>query len=164
MLTKILLILIAIITILIVLGTHTLQYADHVDLRALAFSIFPKAVKTTTDGQHNDKSVEGMTHQRSEPDKKSVHAADPDSELKSSSKSSFCSSTPNDKSELERKCGKLTAKNCKDIDCCLLLNGAKCVTGDADGPTFASDHLSSSTPGDDFWYYKKSCYGKKCPS
>jgi len=161
MFTKVLVTILAIVIILIVLGTHVLQYADHVDLRALAFSIFPKTVRTSTDGSV-DNMTEGMSSQHSKPNKESVHASDPASDMKSSSKSTFCSSTPNDKSELERKCGKLTNKNCKDIDCCVLLNGAKCVTGNQDGPTFATDH-SSSTPGDDYWYYKTSCYGKKCP-
>jgi hypothetical protein len=165
LLTKVLLIALALVSILIVLGTHTLQYADPKDLRALAFSILPMAVKTSTDslsGKPTDNVVEGMNTGHDEPDKESVHAADPASDMKKSSKGSFCSSTPNDKSELERKCGKLTKGNCKTIDCCVLLNGAKCVTGDKHGPTFASDH-SSEKPGDDYWYYKKDCYGASCP-
>jgi len=171
LLTKILLIALALVSILIVVGTHTLQYADPEELRALAFSILPMAVKTSTDAsagtQSNpnslgDSVIEGMTSEHSEPSKESVHAADPASDMKKTSKGSFCSSTPNDKSELERKCGKLTKANCKTIDCCVLLNGAKCVTGDKHGPTFASDH-SSEKPGDDYWYYKKDCYGASCP-
>jgi hypothetical protein len=166
MLTKILLIIVAIVSILIVLGTHTLQYADHIDLRALAFSVLPMAVKTTTDASARTNEgvvVESMTDQHSEPNKESVHAADPSTDLKSSTKGAFCTSTPNDKSELERKCKKLTDKNCENISCCVLLNGTKCVTGDQHGPTFESDHRST-TPGDDYWYYKKSCYGGKCPT
>ena len=168
LLTKTLLIALALVSILIVIGTHTLQYADPEELRALAFSILPMAVKTSTDAvagtQSNptDNIVEGMNSEHSEPSKESVHAANPASDMKKSSKGSFCSSTPNDKSELERKCGKLTKANCKNIDCCVLLNGAKCVTGDEHGPTFASDHKSDK-PGDDYWYYKKDCYGASCP-
>jgi len=171
LLTKFLLIALALVSILIVLGTHTLQYADPADLRALAFSILPMAVKTSTDATASTQSkltslgapvVEGMNTEHSEPSKESVHAADPASDMKTSSKGSFCTSTPNDKSELERKCGKLTKANCKNIDCCVLLNGAKCVTGDEHGPTFASDHKSDK-PGDDYWYYKKDCYGASCP-
>jgi len=168
LLTKFLLIILALVSILIVLGTHTLQYANPEDLRTLAFSILPMAVKTGTDASSGTQSnptdnvVEGMNTTHSEPDKESVHAADPASDMKTSSKGSFCTSTPNDKSELERKCGKLTKANCKTINCCVLLNGAKCVTGDEHGPTFASDH-SSEKPGDDYWYYKKNCYGASCP-
>jgi hypothetical protein len=171
LLTKILLIALAIISILIVLGTHTLQYADPEDLRALAFSILPMAVKTSTDASAGTQSnptslgdpvIEGMGTDQNEPNKESVHAADPASDMKTSSKGSFCTSTPNDKSELERKCGKLTKGNCKTMDCCVLLNGAKCVTGDEHGPTFASDHKSDK-PGDDYWYYKGDCYGNTCP-
>lgn len=163
--TKILLVLLTIVSILIILGTHTLQYTNQADLQALAFSILPMAVKTSTDataGQPNDNVVEGMNTEHSEPDKESVHAADPASDMKTTSKGSFCTSTPNDKSELERKCGKLTKSNCKTMDCCVLLNGTKCVTGDEHGPTFASDHKSDK-PGDDYWYYKRDCYGNTCP-
>jgi hypothetical protein len=159
--TKFLLISLALISILIVLGTHTLQYADPTELRALAFSILPMAVKTSTDASAGTPVIEGMASD-SEPNKESVHAADPATDMKTSSKGSFCTSTPNDKSELERKCGKLTKRNCKTIDCCVLLNGAKCVTGDEHGPTFASDHKSDK-PGDDYWYYKGDCYGNTCP-
>ena len=165
LLTKVLLIALALVSILIVLGTHTLQYANPEDLRALAFSILPMAVKTSTDslsGKPTDNVVEGMNTGHDEPSKESVHAADPASDMKTSSKGSFCTSTPNDKSELERKCGKLTKSNCKTMDCCVLLNGAKCVTGDEHGPTFASDHKSDK-PGDDYWYYKGDCYGNTCP-
>jgi hypothetical protein len=165
LLTKVLLIALALISILIVLGTHTLQYANPEDLRALAFSILPMAVKTSTDslsGKPTDNVVEGMNTGQDEPSKESVHAADPAADMKTSSKGSFCTSTPNDKSELERKCGKLTKRNCKTMNCCVLLNGAKCVTGDEHGPTFASDHKSDK-PGDDYWYYKGDCYGNTCP-
>jgi len=159
--TKILLVSLAIVSILIVLGTHTLQYANPEDLRALAFSILPMAVKTSTDATTGN-IVEGLTTDPSEPNKESVHAANPAEDLNVTSKGSFCTSTANDKSELERKCGKLTKANCKDVKCCVLLNGAKCVTGDAHGPTFESDHKSDK-PGDDYWYYKKNCYGASCP-
>lgn len=162
--TKILLVILVIVTILIIMGKQTLQYADPEDLRALAFSIFPTAIKTSTDASTGKPNVvEGMNTEHSEPSKESVYAANPRKELDVSSKDSFCNSKQNDKSELERKCGKLTKNNCKDIDCCVLLNGAKCVTGDIHGPTFESDHKSDK-PGDDYWYYKGQCYGDKCPS
>jgi hypothetical protein len=159
--TKLLLGSLAIVSILIILGTHTLQYTNPEDLRALAFSILPMAVKTSTDATTAN-IVEGMNTEHNEPSKESVHAAKPAEDMNVNSKGSFCTSTANDKSELERKCGKLTKSNCKDIKCCVLLNGTKCVTGDAHGPTFESDHKSDK-PGDDYWYYKKDCYGKSCP-
>ena len=170
MLTKMLIAALAIICILIVLGTHVLQYADQVDLRALAFSILPTTIKTSTDasvagasasGASVPQQREGMTNDVSTPDKKSVHEASPSSELNTSPKDAFCTSTPNDKSELERKCGKLTRNTCKDMDCCVLLNGSKCVTGDKYGPTFADDKPEAKA-GDDYRYYKKACFGK-CP-
>lgn len=158
LLTKILLVSLVFVSILIILGTQTLEYANPQHIRTLAFSILPTAVKTSTDATSAN-IVEGMNTERSEPSKESVHAANPAEDLKVTSKGSFCTSDANDKSELERKCGKLTKTNCKDISCCVLLNGAKCVTGDSHGPTFESDHKS----GDDYWYYKEKCFGKSCP-
>ena len=159
--TKLLLACLVVVGILIILGTHTLEYASPEHIRTLAFSILPTAIKTSTDAT-NGYMVEGMNTQHSEPSKESVHSAKPSEDLKVTNKDSFCTSTANDKSELERKCGKLTKANCKDIKCCVLLNGAKCVTGDVHGPTFESDHKSEKT-GDDYWYYKGECYGKSCP-
>lgn len=163
LLTKILLAILVIISILIIMGTQTLQYVNTEDLRTLAFSILPTAVKTSTDASTGKNNiVEGMNTEHSKPSKESVHSANPKKDLHIDNKDAFCNSTKNDKSELERKCGNLTKNNCKDIDCCVLLNGAKCVTGDVHGPTFESDHKSDK-PGDDYWYYKGQCYGDKCP-
>ena len=86
--TKFLLISLAIVSILIVLGTHTLHYANPEDLRALAFSILPMAVKTSTDATTGN-IVEGMSTESSEPSKESVHAAKPSDDLKVTSKGSF---------------------------------------------------------------------------
>ena len=159
--TKILLVSLVFVSILLILGTQTLEYASPEHLRTLAFSILPTNIRTSTDATTGT-IVEGMNTEHSEPSKESVHAAKPADDLKVTSKGSFCTSDSNDKSELERKCGKLTKANCKDISCCVLLNGAKCVTGDSHGPTFESDHKSEK-PGDDYWYYKGECFGKSCP-
>lgn len=100
--TKLLLGSLAIVSILIILGTHTLQYTNPEDLRALAFSILPMAVKTSTDATTAN-IVEGMNTEHNEPSNESVHAAKPAEDMNVNSKGSFCTSTANDKSELERK-------------------------------------------------------------
>ena len=94
--------------------------------------------------------------------KKSLDNASP-SEMHTSPKQTFCESNEDDKEDLEKKCSSLTKKNCKSVDCCILLNGVKCVTGDMTGPSYENRHVNKETPGDDYWYYKNKCYGKKCP-
>jgi len=61
----------------------------------------------------------------------------------------FCkqySALPDD---LEKKCNTLTKENCHATDCCVFLNGKKCVAGGKRGPTF----LSSGEKDIDVLYY-----------
>ena len=57
---------------------------------------------------------------------------------------------------LNNKCGTLTAANCNATDCCIWANGAKCVAGDANGPTFINGVSSDA----EYYSYKYKCYGK----
>ena len=50
---------------------------------------------------------------------------------------SFCSIYNGD--ELETKCNALTQQGCSKVSCCGYLNGSKCVSGSASGPTFLTD-------------------------
>lgn len=50
---------------------------------------------------------------------------------------SFCSSYNG--AELETKCNALTRQGCAKVACCGYLNGSKCVSGSASGPTFLSN-------------------------
>ena len=50
---------------------------------------------------------------------------------------SFCSSYNG--AELEQKCNGLTRQGCAKVSCCGYLNGSKCVSGSASGPTFLSE-------------------------
>lgn len=50
---------------------------------------------------------------------------------------SFCSSYNG--AELETKCNALTRQGCAKVACCGYLNGSKCVSGSASGPTFLSE-------------------------
>jgi hypothetical protein len=49
---------------------------------------------------------------------------------------SLCSLYASQPQVLNGKCGTLTEKNCNATSCCIWLNGASCVAGDASGPTF----------------------------
>jgi hypothetical protein len=59
---------------------------------------------------------------------------------------------------LNNKCATLTPENCNATDCCIWANGAKCVAGNAKGPTFINGVSSDA----DYYSYKYKCYGN-CP-
>ena len=48
----------------------------------------------------------------------------------------FCEHHRGRAHELEDACGELSHSNCMKTDCCVYLNGDKCVAGDKNGPTF----------------------------
>ena len=76
---------------------------------------------------------------------------------------SFCRATSDNIEEMEEKCGKLTNDNCKNMDCCVLLNGAKCVSGTSHGPSYPPPPLPPPADpamiGKDYYYYKNKCHG-----
>jgi len=126
--------LLCIIVILIIMDNSVLQYVE-------GSSVIGEYLKLTEGFDTYSKS-----DKRS---KKSLDNASP-SEMHTSPKQTFCESNEDDKEDLEKKCS-------------ILLNGVKCVTGDMTGPSYENRHVNKETPGDDYWYYKNKCYGKKCP-
>lgn len=56
---------------------------------------------------------------------------------------SFCNKFEKDSSELEGACNRLTSKNCKESNCCVLVNGNKCSAGGITGPTFTLSKTST---------------------
>jgi len=69
----------------------------------------------------------------------------------------FCKMN-SDPIERNNQCSTLTTENCNQTDCCIVLNGKKCVAGDARGPTFQTDATGKDI---DYAYYsyKNTCYG-----
>ncbi len=69
----------------------------------------------------------------------------------------FCKTNTNPV-ELNNACSSLTAENCNLTDCCVLLQGNKCVAGNALGPTNQVDEKGQDI---DYAYYsyKNQCYG-----
>lgn len=78
--------------------------------------------------------------------------------LHSDYKEDICSKPGQSQTELNEKCKKLSSSNCKIPSCCVLINGTKCLAGNATGPTFLTDE------GKDldykFYYHRNKCYGK----
>ena len=60
--------------------------------------------------------------------------------------------------QLNSTCSQLTADNCNLTDSCVLVNGKKCMAGDANGPTMNVDNNGQDI---DYAYYtyKSECYG-----
>ena len=54
---------------------------------------------------------------------------------KNANSNGFCSADP---PTLEKKCNKLSKKNCKYMSCCGLLNKTTCVAGNNSGPNYQS--------------------------
>lgn len=55
-------------------------------------------------------------------------------------------------------CEDLTDKNCNKASCCVLLNGDKCVSGSADGPTFKTS--KGEKVNVDYYYHQNRLYGE----
>lgn len=70
----------------------------------------------------------------------------------------FCETLIHNSENREKACGKLTKENCQVSDCCVFLNGKKCVAGNAHGPVYRSDDEKNKINVDNY-YYKKKCYG-----
>ena len=69
--------------------------------------------------------------------------------------SGFCSQP----GSIETNCSALTTNQCASTTCCVLLGGSKCVGGDANGPTLASNYSDVQIHNKDFYYYQGKCYG-----
>lgn len=70
----------------------------------------------------------------------------------------FCKINKVDPSKLYNQCSTLTSENCNATDCCIWVNGTKCVAGDASGPTYISGIKTDA----DYYSYKYQCYGGGC--
>jgi len=70
--------------------------------------------------------------------------------LNSDYKKDICSANLGDYKTINEKCNALSNENCKYLSCCVLLNGNKCVAGDANGPTYLTDQGNEI----DYDYYK----------
>jgi len=77
--------------------------------------------------------------------------------LNSSFKDDICVKYVGNNVALNEKCQELSADNCKIPDCCVLVNGNKCVAGNANGPIFLTDDGESTDYS--YYYHKSICYG-----
>jgi hypothetical protein len=71
----------------------------------------------------------------------------------------FCANFMNDPVSLEQKCNAIDKNTCASTGCCALLGGAKCVAGNAEGPTYKSNYGDPTILNKDFYYFQGKCYG-----
>lgn len=76
-------------------------------------------------------------------------------------KRGFCKNNQTDAAKLEKGCNNLSRDNCNTVNCCVYLNGSKCVAGDKTGPTFSTDN-SGKTVDVDTYYFRNKCHGPGC--
>ena len=51
----------------------------------------------------------------------------------------------------------MSAENCKLTDCCILLNGTKCIAGNTSGPIFLTE--DGVEVDQRYFFFKETCYG-----
>lgn len=73
--------------------------------------------------------------------------------------SGFCSYFRNQPEKKEKVCNKLPSNECASTNCCVLLGGSKCVSGNENGPSYKTNYGDVFLRNKDFYYYQGKCYG-----
>jgi hypothetical protein len=71
----------------------------------------------------------------------------------------FCSYFSDQPKEKEIACSQLDPNECASTNCCVLLGGSKCVSGDSAGPTYTTNYGDVFLRNKDYYYYQGICYG-----
>jgi len=71
----------------------------------------------------------------------------------------FCTQNKNSPNQLEESCNHLDKNVCASTNCCVLLGGAKCVSGNQQGVINKSNYNDPLLLNKDFYYYQGKCYG-----
>jgi hypothetical protein len=77
-------------------------------------------------------------------------------------KKGFCSAYADLPDIKNVMCKSMNSFACASTDCCVLIGGEKCVSGDEKGPANAVEYSDKNLKNRDFYYYRSQCYGK-CP-
>jgi hypothetical protein len=67
----------------------------------------------------------------------------------------FCKINRGNSTNLSNQCSTLTADNCNATDCCVFVNGVKCMAGDVNGPSTVNGTIDA-----EYYSYKYQCYGQ----
>lgn len=74
-------------------------------------------------------------------------------------KGGACSYFKDQPLKLEEMCNSTDKNNCGAMSCCVLLGGAKCVSGDANGPYNKTNYGDITLRDKDYYYHTGKCYG-----
>jgi hypothetical protein len=74
----------------------------------------------------------------------------------------FCEFNKDLPEKIEEHCNGLDKNACSSTSCCVLLGGAKCVGGGAQGPRNSTHYSDVFVRNKDYYYYQGKCYGN-CP-
>lgn len=100
-------------------------------------------------------------HHDKEDDEEDVNTDDDmeidDDEKKNILERGFCRHHRGKSHNLEKACNKLSKTNCMNTNCCVSINGDKCVAGDKHGPTYRTKNRKRIDI--DHYYYKNKRYG-----
>jgi hypothetical protein len=77
----------------------------------------------------------------------------------SSAMGGFCNAYIKSPTDLEQKCLKTDVNTCASTNCCVLLGGSKCVSGNASGPTMKANYSDRNILNRDFYFFNGKCYG-----
>ena len=75
----------------------------------------------------------------------------------------FCDKYKNDPYQLEEQCKSTDLEKCASTNCCVLLGGSKCVSGNEQGPINQTNYGDAYLHNRDFYYYQGKCYGNCTP-
>ena len=71
----------------------------------------------------------------------------------------ICKKYKNYPEQLEQACNALDKNVCGSTNCCVLLGGNKCVSGNKTGPKIKSNYGDIFVKNKDFYFYNGDCYG-----
>ncbi len=74
----------------------------------------------------------------------------------------FCEEQQRSPFKMEEKCNNLSAETCASTSCCVLLGGAKCVSGSETGPAMKQNYSDLFVRNKDYYTHMGKCYGN-CP-
>jgi hypothetical protein len=71
----------------------------------------------------------------------------------------FCSFYKNQPDKMEEACKNTDINKCASNNCCVLLGGSNCVSGNESGPYKKTNYGDIFIRNKDFYYYQGKCYG-----
>lgn len=69
----------------------------------------------------------------------------------------ICLKYSGDSVELNKKCNALSLSNCSIPNCCILVNGVKCVAGNINGPMYLTEN--GMDIDNQYYFHQNKCYG-----